>query len=372
MTQLVNGSQMGSWSGYPRYVYLSGDVTRSGNTVTLSNLRFYFTASNAYASGYSETIEIKNGGTTISSTGTVWTFSGGTSPTISLNNGSFTVSASATSATLTLTASGDSVNFSVSFPAGTTPPSGLSISNIIPAPDAFTATVSVAAWNGGTSATRRLELSVCTAQSAAQRKKAVIYGDALSSDLTVDNSSTFTDGNPFTITPNARYYLTMWASNGDAGTGNSQFTQAITLAEAPTVSLGSVTDTTATISYSVVADGGFYDKTIEYSIDGGTTWNAGATVSTGSASSGTFTITGLSAGTTYNVQTRVTTTAGSTTGTTLTVTTSAPVTNAALYGSVNDQSKKIIKLYGSVNSQTKLIKKLYGSVNGVTKLVYEA
>lgn len=46
------------------------------------------------------------------------------------------------------------------------------------------------------------------------------------------------------------------------------------------------------------------------------------------------------------------------------------VDNYKLYGSVNNQTKKITKLYGSVNGQTKRIIKLYGSVNGQTKRIF--
>lgn len=257
---------------------------------------------------------------------------------------------------------------SITIPSQETPPTGLAISNVVAGEDSVTAEVSVTGWGtGGTSADRRKELSICTAASAAQRKKTMVYEDTLSSVLTVDNSSTFTDGAPFTITPNTQYYLTMWANNGSQGTGNSNFIPYATLAAAPTVTLGSVAETTVTLNYSTAQDGGYYSKTIEYSLDG-TTWVTGATISGGSAASGSFTISGLSAGTAYNIQTRVTTTAGSNAGPTIPATTT---TACAFYVSVNGQSKKAKKLYCSVNGQSKRIKKLYASVGGETKLVFE-
>jgi hypothetical protein len=45
---------------------------------------------------------------------------------------------------------------------------------------------------------------------------------------------------------------------------------------------------------------------------------------------------------------------------------------SSLYGSVNGQTKKVVKLYGSVNGHAKEIKTLYGSVGGVAKKLYEA
>lgn len=41
-----------------------------------------------------------------------------------------------------------------------------------------------------------------------------------------------------------------------------------------------------------------------------------------------------------------------------------------LYGSVNNQSERIIKLYGNVNGQSKRIKKLYGGVDGFSKRIF--
>lgn len=44
--------------------------------------------------------------------------------------------------------------------------------------------------------------------------------------------------------------------------------------------------------------------------------------------------------------------------------------NKKLYGSVNNQSERIIKLYGNVNGQSKRIKKLYGGVDGFSKRIF--
>lgn len=272
----------------PMYGTLSGDVARSGNTVTLSNLTLSITSAQAsWGTSPGWTFRVNGVATTVTLNAP---------PTsIDVNGTSISVGGSATSASIPWSVDGgNSGNFTVTFPSGA--PSGLALSNIVPATDGVTATVSVTAWNGGSSSTRARELSLCTAQSASQRKKAQIYGDTMSSALTVDNTSVLTDGAAFTITPNTRYYLTMWASNGTAGTGNSNYTAVVTLAETPTVTLTSKTSDSATFSYTVPADGGFYNKTLEYSLDGGSTWNTIATITSGSASTGTFTITGLTSG----------------------------------------------------------------------------
>ena len=278
------------WNSVTNRMYgtLSGDVNRSGNTVTLSNMTLSIVPTEqSWGTSPGWTFRVNGVPTTVTLNAP---------PTsISVNGTSVSVAGGATSASIGWSVDGgQSGAFTVNFPSGA--PSGLTLSNITPSTDNITATVSVSAWNGGSSSTRTRELSLCTAQSASQRKKAQIYGDSMSSALTVDNTSVLTDGAAFTITPNTRYYLTMWASNGNAGTGNAEYTQVATVADKPTVTLTSKTSDSATFDYSTEADGGFYDKTLEWSSDGGATWNSAATITGGSAAQGSFTITDLTSG----------------------------------------------------------------------------
>lgn len=169
------------------------------------------------------------------------------------------------------------------------------------------------------------------------------------------------------MAPNKQIYIGMRASNS-AGADYWNYGTIVTVPGKLTGgSYDSVTGDSARVSVTTTADSGYYAKTIQYSIDGGTTWADGTTSSATSATTVSFDITGLSGGTEYSVQTRVSTTAGTNTGPTITFTT---LKVAKLYGSVNGQTKEIKKLYGSVNVQTKEITKLYGSVNGVTKRIY--
>lgn len=46
-------------------------------------------------------------------------------------------------------------------------------------------------------------------------------------------------------------------------------------------------------------------------------------------------------------------------------------TGPKYYGSVADESTRIVKMYGSVNSQSKKIEKIYGSVNGQAKRIFQ-
>lgn len=172
-------------------------------------------------------------------------------------------------------------------------PSGLNRTNVIPGTDNFKATVSVSAWNGGSAANRYRSLSVCADQSTTNRRVTYEYGDALSSQITTDNNST--QSGSLTIQPNTRYYLHSTATNGSASVEDG-YTAAVTLAEKPTITIESTTADSATLGYSTTADGGFYDKIIEWSEDDGSTWNTAATITGGNAAQGTFTITGLTTG----------------------------------------------------------------------------
>lgn len=239
-------------------------------------------------------------------------------------------------------------------------PSGLYGSNITPSTEGFSAEIGITAWNGGNGHWKAL--TVFTQGYSTAILSSLDSSASLVSNITATNT-THTSGSP-DLQPNTYYSLRASASNYIAQ-ANVSLGDYATLPAATTVAVDAVTPTTVTISYTTGADGGALSKTIEYSLDGGTTWQTVATVSTGTPTSGTYTITGLNNGTTYSIQTRTTTTAGSTVGTTLSATTSS-----GLYGSVNGQTKQVIKLYGSVNGQTKEITKLYGSVNGVTKRIF--
>lgn len=248
-------------------------------------------------------------------------------------------------------------------------PTDLSLSNIAAGPDNFSATVSVSGWGGiGDATTRYRELDVWaydTSVGGGYRRYQKARGDSLSSTIIADNGSETESGKTMNIVPNTRYTLTSYASNGSYDTGMTNATNAVTLPAVPIVNSISRAGQTVTTNYTIPADGGFYDKTVEYSIDGGTTWTTVTTISSGSAYTSTFNISSLPAGNT-TVTLRSRTTAGSSS-----VSYYASIPRLLrLYGSVSSVSEEVGKLYGSVNGTTKKITKLYGSANGVTELVY--
>lgn len=305
MATLANGVEMGWWSNTSntRWCYIFGDVTRSGNTVTLSNLSCYWTFRyDSWANNLSTTMYV-NG----TATGIVCTFNGRQSNTYYLNNTSFSVSTTQTSATLSCSEGGDTGYFTVSFPSGASAPTGLSVSDVSSGVSSFSAVVSITGWGVG-SGTRSRELQVWTQGMVQPRRYQPQEGDSLSGTITCDNSSL----GDLTIVPNTMYTIGAYATNGQANTGSQNFNNYTTLPDSLQSKSAETVDTRSIkINYTTKADGGKYAKEIQYSLDN-STWTTGATVSGGSSTSGSFIVTGLSVGQEHTVYLRVTTSVGST------------------------------------------------------------
>lgn len=176
------------------------------------------------------------------------------------------------------------------------------------------------------------------------------YSETFSSETTVSKTYPITDA-----VANTTYGYQIGATLKDkdntteAYSGPGATSSVTTKVEMATLTVGTITDSSVVINYETPADGGARSKNIGYSLDGGTTWTTGATITGGSASSGSFTISNLDAGTTYNIKTRISN-GRTTVGPVLTINTTGAA-SPALYGSVNGQTKKIEKLYGSVPTQ---------------------
>jgi hypothetical protein len=196
-----------------------------------------------------------------------------------------------------------------------------------------------------------------------------LYGGTAPSPTTQVASKTTTGNTTYTQTSlasNTSYYFRSYAANADLSSDYSSDATVTTKPAAPTITAGTVGQTTIVVNWATAADGNAENKLVQYSLDG-TTWVTLATVTTGSASSGTYTIENLTPDTSYTIQTRVYTSVGTAAGATLSVKTQA---THKFYGSVGGVSKKTVKWYGSVNGQTKAIVKIYGSVGGVTKRIF--
>lgn len=255
-------------------------------------------------------------------------------------------------------------SWSVSIPSQRVAPSGLSVSIAELYTDGAKFNVSVSSYGDPSSASGRyIEAGILNQNTYGATYKYATASNTATAAITVNNSSR---GGTLVIQPNKQYYYGGYASNTKKNTSTVTGTF-VTLAPAPTLSAGTIGENSVVINYSTSADGGKYTKNIQYSLDGGSNWTTGATVSTGSASSGSFTITGLTDDTAYTLKCRTNTTAGNTNGSDITFRT---LESHKFYGSVGGATKKAKKLYGSVNGQTKQIKKLYASVNGQTKRVF--
>lgn len=197
-----------------------------------------------------------------------------------------------------------------------------------------------------------------------------LYGGTAASPTAQIASKTTTGNSTYNytgLTNNTKYYFRSRAKNSQLWSNYSSDKTAVTLPAALGAMTASATgDTTIKVDYTTAAGGTEYTKNIQYSLDN-STWTTGATVSAGTATTGSFNITGLTPETTYTVYVRVNTTAGNSSASTANVTT--PI-SYKLYGSVNGKTKRIRKLYCSVNGKTKLVNKLYGSVNGKTKRIF--
>ena len=363
MATWVNNQHLENWAGVDGiYLTYTADVTRSGNTITVSNQVVTWRKQGySSASGYWYALYLdRNDNGNWARVQTVWsgnmTFGLYEYPTYTWYPSNFTFTADATSTSRQfrfINSDGDGIiTFNFTFPEGYTAPATPTLT-LTPAITSVSATYGTSSFGNPSTGTITL------------------YGDTSSTPTTVLDSKSTTGNTTYShtgLTANTKYYYKAYADNTKKNSTKTADT--VTKVNAPTVSVSGVTGTSITVSYSTAVDGGFYDKAIQYSIDGGTTWVTGATVTGGSASSGTYTISSLTTGTTYTIQTRVTTTAGTTTGSTLTATTGPNVPTLSL----SNQAATSIKATFSedaFNSTTGRTLKLYnGTSSSPSTLIY--
>ena len=252
-------------------------------------------------------------------------------------------------------------------PSQVTAPTGLALSSVSSTYNSVTGTVSVTGWGGaGDASTRYRNLSVMATsdKTTSDRRYQRVYGNTMSSAITVNNS---TEYGTMTIASNTKYWLWWYATNGtlDVSSPNTSTTTVYTRPAPLSAKSAAVTGTTSIkISYTTAAEGNAYSKKIQYSLDG-TNWTDGATVSSGSSTSGNFTISNLTPGTAYTIRLRTNTTAGATssgsvtattyqvpTTPTVSVTNTNATTNKVTYGttSFNTPSTGTVYLYGGTSA----------------------
>lgn len=155
---------------------------------------------------------------------------------------------------------------------------------------------------------------------------------------------------PVLMLGNQRIYTGLYAANSAGGYGYYTAAGApsvVTVPPPPYFTVGSTTTTTSqTVTISLRATGGVYSQDIQYRLNGGA-WTTIHTVTGTGAVNVTKTISGLTPGTFYTMETRATNTSGSTPGNTLLFST-LQTTN--LYGSASSAATHINKLYGRPGS----------------------
>lgn len=348
MATFFSSERVGTWSGTAMYGTLTGNVGRSGNTVTLSSLSCRFSCSSAWGTDDKFWTRIYNGNTQLCNKTGLTMRSG--SGSVSLPNASVTVGATDTSHTFNLrTSDGYKVPFSVSFPSGTTAPT---------AP-----TISAAAASDS-----QIDATYGTTNLGNPAGTVYLYNGTSSNPSTKISSKTAAGNSTYNntgLTANTTYYYKATASN-TVGSASSSVVNATTYpAGITSFTVDSVASDSVTVTVVYGASGNALTTTAGCRINGSGTWDTIDTDMQGTTK--TYTLGPFLPETTNTVEIRVSTTVGNSPAASVTFTTLPPV---KFYGSVNGSSKRIKKLYGSVNGQTKTIKKVYASVNGQTKLIY--
>lgn len=257
----------------------------------------------------------------------------------------------------------------VNFPVEYTAPTGLSVSLSEIYPDGAKFNVNISSYGNPSSASGRFIEAGVAGQNAwtspSLRSEAV--HNATSAQILVNNSSTKTT--TLDIKANTQYYYGgyAWNTQKEARLIAGQF---VTTAYAPILAVKETGSDYAIIEYNLKADGGYYGKNVQYSLDNGTTWVTAATINSNAATTGTFTINNLDADTSYHLKTRVSTASGETAGNEVSFNTFQDI---KFYGSVDGLTTNVDKLYFSRNKKTKVVEKLYGpDENGEAKLIYKS
>lgn len=346
----------------------SASASRSGNTVTVSGTfsvnqpgGYNLNAIYAYVDGQTTWQRVKTANSRSGSANFSFSFQ-------SSSAGSATYSAvfqvwnNAESGPVGGTAS---TTFSVSWPASGSAPSNGQIENLAVQYNGteleFSSTKVSVSDGGLTLNLNRFE--ICEVPLTGSGIPARIKNFTIDQPITFTQSdSTAYDGG-ITIVGNHLYYSGLCAQNS-VGTYYYNGPSIVTPCEPAVFSITPIDSQSVSVAYDTIADGGYYSKTIEYSLDE-KNWNTGATVSSGTASSGTFTVSSLDPYKEYTIRFRVTTPAGSTDSGNF------ALSRIKFYGPVNNLAEKTNKLYGSLSNQSKSIVKFYASKNGRAKLIYK-
>lgn len=208
------------------------------------------------------------------------------------------------------------LGFGTSFNDGYSAPTGLSVSSPSTTENTVKAVVALSGWgnHSGGVKYRELTISKVNGSTSNRRFQSTDNTNALLSEITVTNSSSQTGS--LTITPNTRFYLAGYASNGNRNTGVQFNTQAVTLS---TGGRTVVNVRPSKVLFNVTAVDGHFANTIRfrYRKQGDSIWITSPESFVGS--SGSIELANLKPATTYEMQQMVTTQAGTWYSSTFTV-----------------------------------------------------
>ena len=357
MATFVSGLYVGTFGGRTLNINVTGNISRSSTTVTLTNISCYLysTDGGTWWAQANRTWGLRAPGGEAVSTSVPYTPSAN-HRTFSLPNLSFYLANTSTSCTMYVTGPDGSFAFTLgSIPQGAVAPSGLDVT--LSSVQDTGATMAVTLNSYGTpsgEANRYIEAAIMGQSTYGGKYRYDTATAKTSATITVNNSSKTNSSNPLTIVPNTQYWYGAYATNTALSTSMVKGTFITLPAYISNVVVNDTGGGNVTVSVIHASEGSAAAAYTEYSYDQ-TNWD---TVQD------TFSLTVYEATTIY-IRRR------NSTGTTPVRTVSiAPATTVKLYGSVNNQAKEIRKLYGSVGGKAVLIRKLYGSVNGRSKLIY--
>ena len=357
MATFVSGLYVGTFGGRTLNINVTGNISRSSTTVTLTNIscHLYSTDGGTWWAQAARTWGLRAPGGEAVSTSVPYTPSAN-SRTFSLPNLSFYLDNTSTSCTMYVTGPDGSFAFTLGgIPQGAVAPSGLDVSISSVADTGATFSVSLSSYGTPSSeANRYIEASIMGQSTYGGKYRWATKKAVTSATITVNNNSATNSSNPLTIVPNTQYWYGAYATNTVLSTNLVKGTFITLPAYISDVVVNDVGGGEVTVSVVHASEGTATTAYTEYSYNQ-TDWT---TVQD------TFSLTVHSATTIY-IRRR------NSTGTTPVRTVSiVPATTVKLYGSVNNQAKEIRKLYGSVNGKAVRIRKLYGSVNGRSKLIF--
>lgn len=185
MATFFSGQNIGYWSSTSNYIYgtLTGNVSRSGNTVTLSGMNLSLTT--RYTSTGSGQLWFEVNGTRTTFTASA---SGTSLGSHGLNNTSFSVSTSQTSASVSWKSSdGNTGSFTVTFPSGATVPNTPTIS--LEGFGAGTVTISYGTTSFGTAGSGTVYLYQATNSSFTDEVQVASKTTTGQSSVTIGNLS---------------------------------------------------------------------------------------------------------------------------------------------------------------------------------------